>query len=200
MYILNYGNFSDFNLKNSSGFVDFWNQFYKDHERTEDYIYNLNIGQNLKRNNVRWLIDWKLPKPHRENEIDRVLGQTARLNQFRNGNLSENEFKELVAQIYRTGFVMPVFLFHISRPQQYPIWDRFVINAFQRHIHNIRINGNIINAWDAYDRYRQYIDSIGKACFKGFPSRNNERCVRNLKQIDNALWAFGKFLAQYGGL
>ncbi|MBA7593477.1 hypothetical protein ES703_00397 [subsurface metagenome] len=113
-------------------FVEFWQQFY--HSKIPDEVYqaNLNAGAELTRENVSLLWRWKnecygspLIKP-----TQAILEDINRFRKLEHVNgAKEREFWRLVASITH-GIVWQVFVFHIARPQDYPIFDQHVMRAY----------------------------------------------------------------------
>jgi len=204
MFVLEPDRFIGFHLKKAKDFIDFWNKYHKDtpptifgSDQRIDYMTELNIENNLTEENIRRLLRWK-SKLHltdtRKNpnaKVRKVLARIKELNKFRNGNLVEEKFKEIAEQIFTSGYVYRTFLFHICRPGEYPILDRYVLLSFSYH------TGNSSDAsWDNYLKYKNYFFTI--ADHLKIEDKNTCKYIQSLKRIDNALWVFGQFLMAYG--
>ena len=106
--------------------------------------------------------------------------------------------KQITGEIFPNGHVWRIFLFHISRPSEYPIIDRYVKLAFYFHTqNNFENNWNLEQAWDQYQMYIQYFFNIYQVYVNNVPPDNDIVYVENLKLVDNALVAFGQFLNKY---
>jgi hypothetical protein len=210
MYIPNLENLKGFELDHARAFVEFWGRFYEEDttkvrgsEVKIDYLRELNLGNDLTDENVRRLLRWKDhqhltdvvmngPNTGKANStVSDVLQHRNDLNAFRTGRMDQAKFRALTEEIFATGIVFRAFLCHICRPQQYPIIDRYVRQVFVLHT-----GGPDADDWDTYDRYTDYFFKIATRC--GFePRTDTEGYIRDLKQIDNALFAFGQFLEKY---
>lgn len=209
MFILDLESISSFDLTQAVKFVEFWNAFYKDdvtiaqtRERI-DYYAELNVGHLLTLENVRRLLRWKDPvrltdvrlngaKPGSANPVvSQLLDGLKNMNDFREGKCQAREFRQFLDTVWKSGIVFPVFVCHICRPVEYPIVDQYALNAF--HVHT---DSPMKHTWATYDSYVAYFNRIASACGVNQSKSPLER-VRELKRVDNALWAFGKFLADY---
>ncbi len=89
-------------------------------------------------------------------------------------------------EIFRTRIVMRAFICHLTRPLEWPIFDRFVWFA---------ANDIQIKETDKPKRptkkkqYKEYIDFFNKVAV----GRNT---ISTRKEVDEALWAYGKFLRE----
>ena len=202
MYTLNSFEIAKFDLTNAVTFVDFWSQFYKDDSKdvdgTEiDYFKELSIGNSLSPENVRKLLRWKDPRmlthPNKETGKDnpdvlKVLDKIAKLNQFRDEQITEADFRRTADDIFRTGMVWKAFLFHVAKPHMYPIADVNVLAVWSLHT-GLKNQGT----WETYGQYRDYFNRIADEIKVSQTSAN----IRRLKKIDNALIEFGRFLLAY---
>ncbi|MDI9363706.1 MAG: hypothetical protein QM541_02055 [Flavobacterium sp.] len=109
------------------------------------------------------------------------------INELKN-NWEEDRFND---EFNNISSVWRIFLMHIIQPKQYPIFDQHVYRAF-KYIVEQEIN----SALPIYDKSRM------KIYFNEYlPFYLN--CVENMdesftsKQLDDALWMFGKFLNEY---
>lgn len=207
MFILNSGEFANFDLGKAQAFVRYWRQFYRDstkvfgtHERI-DYLTEIDPSRSLTVENVRRLLRWKDPKflaqviltgPNREQpnpRVERITGDLARLNDFRTGTLSESDFLKWARSMFPSSEgIWPFFLVHIARPIDYPIVDQHVIRAYRCHTsERLQFDPAL------YERYRQYFGQIAGALE---PSSKSPLEIR--KHVDDALLAFGQFLKRYG--
>jgi len=212
MFILHPNTFGDFDLGNVPEFIEAWGHYYINNPPTIlganaqiVYAQELNIGNPLTQENIIRLLRWKDPRmlTHSDNNpnprVQRVIERIQDLNNFRNGQLSEDNFKHITGEIFPNGHVWRIFLFHICNPAQYPIIDRYVKLAFCYHTqNNFENNWSLEEAWGHYQNYIQYFFDIYSALGNHVPPDNNIECVQALKLVDNALMAFGQFLEKYG--
>jgi len=218
MFILNTIQFGEFNLNRAKQFVEYWSKHYFydtikafDSDEIIDYINELNLGNNLTEQNIKRLLRWKDPRmltekilsgsnQGKENKkVNSVIEKRDCINKFRQGEISDNEFKIETEKIFQSGFVWHIFLFHIARPFEYPIADQNVFRAFSRQKHT-----NVPEDWDGYKHYMNYFFQIAISAniIEEIPKGhepNIEEIVKRLKKVDDALFAFGKFLSSYGG-
>lgn len=211
MFVLDTKKFTDFDLAKAEEFVGFWANYYssktKIHESNEviSYIKELNLRNELTRENVARLLRWKDPrmltgKTHKSLVmVNRVLDKLEDINRFRfrKDKIGEEKFLENVKAIFPTGFIFPVFLFHIARPYEYPIADRNVFMSF-----SILTNNEIPEDWKGYKNYKDFFFKVAKSAgYIKTPPTGNEsnicEIVAALKKVDNALFVFGKFLIAY---
>jgi len=220
MFILDKNKFGDSDLRNAKEFIEFWNNYYHYEVKvlkSKDnisYIDELNLRNDLTEQNVKRLLRWKdhrwlteeiLSGPNKGAENDKVISVLKKLeslNGFRHGRNDENSFLEIVKEIFPTGLIWGVFLFHIARPYQFPIADQNVFQAF-----SIQTNNKIPEDWEDWEGYKEYKKFFFKvAKSAGIIDRQpkgNENNLRDivwaLKEVDKALFVFGKFLSDYDG-
>jgi len=211
MFILDTNKFADSDLANAKEFVSFWSNYYSSttkiykSEEEISYIKELNLRNKLTRENVARLLRWKdpqwlteitplnLPNP----KVKSVLQKVDDINSFRRSENNEAKFWIIAQGIFPTGFIFPVFLFHIARPYEYPIADQNVFRSF-----SILTNNEIPEDWKGYKNYKDFFFKVAKSAgFIKTPPTGNESniytIVAALKKVDDALFVFGKFLNIY---
>jgi len=215
MFTLNQEDFHNFDLNNVQNFIQFWEQYYNytspnilGLNARIDYATELNIGNPLTIENIIRLLRWKDPRllTHKNGnniknpKVNGVLNRIQDLNEFRGGRLTEARFRTITGEIFPNGHVWRVFLFHICKPIQYPIIDRYVKLAFNCHVSNNIFDDawTLEDAWDQYMNYVGYFINIYNALNNNAPPPNNVEGVQALKRVDNALMAYGQFLEKYG--
>jgi len=216
MFILNVKQFEEFDLYRAKQFVDYWSNKYqndsvKAFNSTEviDYVEELNLESNLSEQNIKRLLRWKDPRRLTEKilsgpdegkdnkKVLKVIENIDWFNKFRQGKIGEEEFKIKTKVIFPNGFVWQIFLFHIARPFEFPIADQNVFRAFSTQKHTMEPID-----WGGYKDYIDYFFQIAKSSGisvekpKGHESDLKE-IVKKLKNVDNALFAFGQFLRSY---
>lgn len=206
MYTPDQDQISDFNIQNIRQFVKFWGPLANikvlEHGKAAEIVYltELNIKTDLTEDNIRKLVRWKDPlrlthtfstDPHvgRSNpKVERILQNIGSLNDFRRGDLSEEEIKKVVDKIFPHGVVYQVFLLHIAKPHLYPIVDQHVFRSYLTHK---KITLEL--TWETYAGYRKYFSELaGELGIEEIPVN-----IPELKKIDNALMSFGQFLNKY---
>jgi len=193
MFILDKEKITEFDLDKAYDFVSFWSNCYDYKIKDIDYEKELNIGNDLTINNVKNLLHWKSPRNTGEessiiNKIDSDL--IININKFRNGELEENDFREIAKGVVLKGEVLQIFLFHISRSKEYPIFDRYV--AFACYMHKKCPNKEA--NWKNYEYYKNYFNEIYEKVKTNWGGIEEEKLK---KKIDDALWIFGQFLMGY---
>jgi len=202
MYTLNAADVAKFDLTTASQFTDFWGQFFDDKTTdldgsTIDYLTELNIGSDLTKENIRKLLRWKDPRllthPHKVTgqdnpDVVKVLDKMAGINQFRGDQMTESDMRRMTEQIFQDGIVWKAFLLHIAKPHMYPIADVNVFTVWSLHT-GMKDKGT----WETYEDYCGYFKQIASAMGVAQTVQN----IAQLKRIDNALVAFGRFLIAY---
>ena len=186
---------------NARQFVDFWSKYYSDQVKDEtDYFPELNISNDLTKENVRKLLRWKDayrftdpirsgPNAGKSNpKVAKVLACRGDINHFRNSPSTENDIRHTAEEMFKSGIVMRAFVLHISKPHTYPIADQHVFRAWSLHTRKKEDQ-----TWDTYEAYCNYFGQITEALRVTRTSEN----IRELKRIDTALLAFGQFLNTY---
>ena len=222
MFVLNKEQFREFNLKEAKQFIDFWAKKYpktktkviNNGDKTIIYLDELNLGNRLNRlteENIKRLLRWKDPRwlteetlsgPKKgwENEkVTNVLKNLENINAFRFGKMTKKDFEGKTKDIFPTGIIWRIFLFHIARPFEYPIADKNVFRACKTHK---KVNDQ--KDWMGYMHYMDYFFEVaisaGIITEKPKGDENNIReIVGKLKEVDKALFAFGQFLNTYNG-
>lgn len=216
MFILNVKQFEEFDLYKAKQFVDYWSNKYqndsvKAFNSTEviDYVEELNLGSNLSEQNIKRLLRWKDPRRLTEKilsgpdegkdnkKVLKVIENIDWFNKFRQGKIGEEEFKIKTKVIFPNGFVWQIFLFHIARPFEFPIADQNVFRAFSTQQHTMEPID-----WGGYKDYIDYFFQIAKSSGISVekPKEHEsdlKEIVEKLKNVDNALFAFGQFLRSY---
>jgi hypothetical protein len=92
------------------------------------------------------------------------------------------------------GIIWQLFLFHLARPTDWPIADRNVFRSY-RVLFNATVSDSI-NAFRAYTETFQKLAATLRSA-TGIDDADLGRVVTANKRLDNALVAFGQFLAKY---
>lgn len=191
MYTFSKNAVSAQNKSDVKEFVEFWNQFYKADQK--EYIENLHLGSALTERNIRKLIAWKMPAISKKSSIQKALRIRRYINTFRSGDITEEEMDKKLKQVIPSGTnVLRVFIKHIAKPTAYPIYDQHVFRAYCKEV-----GGKSSEIAEKYDAYRAFFFSIYKILYGEHKDDNSKATVENMKRIDNALMAYGQFLAVY---
>ena len=172
-----------------SAFLSFWAKCYDDGKYPDSgYENNLSRGRKLTKENIRPLLEWKNGKElssHKRPFVERVICNLEKFNEFR--SLSEvkegdmKKFWDIVCRIVKSGLVWRVFLLHVARPNDYPIFDQHVLRA-QTYIETVQITAPKITL-EYYES--SYIPFFRCVC---------QTSAQESRQVDKALMAFGQFL------
>ena len=205
MFILNNEALRDSNAENISAFLSCWSEFYKFAETDNvtgepiSYLDELHLNGDLDAENIRKLLRWKdrrrFTHPHANGDpnhkVIQIIEHTELFNEFRRG-VQTAEFCAFVRRVFRTDrAVHRVFLFHIARPIEYPIWDQHVARVYAL-LSRQRID---TKKWDHYEAYRKWFNDL-----KAPLGINNDFAAENVsraKKLDDALMAYGQFLNTY---
>ena len=175
-------------------FVEFWQQFYRSKIPDEVYQANLNLRGDLSEENISLLWRWKnerygLPL------IEATKAILSDINAFRRlAHVDGPEERDFWQKAYRVSpwIVWQVFLFHMARPQDYPIFDQHVMRAFwaltQGYIYRRPKEARVLCL-----KYEHFCSSYSG--YRGFFFKLvSEASSPEPKAVDRALWAFGRHL------
>jgi hypothetical protein len=201
MYLLNRDAFRAVDTNGVARFVECWERYYKGNDR--EYSNELNIGNDLTEQNITRLLRWKDPRmlthPRKTDgepnpRVTRVLEQIASLNRFRNGNLTAGDFQRITQNIFPNGIIWQLFLFHLARPADWPIADQHVFRSY-----SVLFNAAVPDSITAFGAYSKAFLDLAAKFRKCAEIEDNDQAfvVRINKRLDNALFAFGQFLATY---
>lgn len=179
--------FFTFEPKQSSPqtFVDFWSDQF---DFRDMVVYQENIGiAPITDDHLRLLFTWKngmtLSGKKTQALEEKIIGKLSVI-QTLAADFDEQLFNEHFGKV---GIVWRVFLLHIIDPMRFPIFDQHVYRAYC-YLQNLSVvdrkdESKLTTA--AYnDYYRFYHDLV-------------TQCGCSSKTVDDALWAFGKFLSRY---
>jgi len=213
MYTLNKKAFGLVDTNQIVQFVLFWERYYRDNVKLPNsstkinYLDELNLKSELSEQNVICLLRWKDPrmlthpkkggdsKQEPNPRVQRVLDKLEDINKFRAGISSAKMFEKTTNKIFPNGFIWQLFLFHIARPDQWPIADKNVFLAYMK-LFNATKPDSIKSFQESYSKEFQVL--AGK--FRNYTKvddTNIRALVRSNKRFDNALFAFGQFLNKY---
>jgi hypothetical protein len=203
MFILDQLSFANNEFGNIDSFVNNWSRFYNEtpgdtNGNPINYLDELNLNADLTIGNIQRLLRWKSPRhlTHENQEgeqnekVQRVIQGIGTINSFRRGEVTEGDFLGFTANVFQNGFVYRAFLFHIARPADYPIWDQHVARVHALLTHR----ENSVN-WQHYTDYRVWFTILKTAL-----NISDELTLENIgstKRLDDALMAYGQFLAKY---
>jgi len=186
----------DFKIVNMKEFIQFWQQYYSESTYPEkEYLYHLKKDGSLTPEDLLYLLEWKNAKPLSQKKqliYEKAKKNLDRLMKYRNlGRFkADHEFElySLVSEIVRTGLIWKIFLMHVARPDDFPLFDQHVYRSYY-----FLKNGEIIDRTlteDDKNLYQEYFSYVTKI---------RDDTSLDLRTIDKALFAFGKFLKEHKG-
>lgn len=201
MYVLDPKSFGGYEADSVSQFVKFWEQFYRGDDKS--YLAALNLNADLTEDNLINLLRWKSPRmlTHRRQSdgqknprVERVLQHALAINSFRNGDISADEFEIVTVAIFPSGIIWQLFLFHVARPVDWPIADQHVFRSYSK-----LFGRPAPNSIQTFPAYADSFNLLARQFFTDLKvnSEDHYASVAAKKRLDNALVAFGQFLAKY---
>jgi hypothetical protein len=135
------------------------------------------------------------------NEVDIALLQRYRSGLEQESKDVQKDLYEEISMMNGVGIVNAVFIFHILCPSKYPLYDKFVHYAYD-YIHggvSIEYIRDVIGD-QKYRHIYEYVDGY-RSFFFNFMTRikgmNKEDVELNERNVDKALWAFGRWLKKH---
>lgn len=172
-------------------FIECWKKFYVvgSNEISDKAYNNLMRIADLTPSKIQTLFEWKnqgnlsLRKQVSVNKIKNNLDEIKK--KFQEIGDSDNELKEIfdhsVKKYFKYGYIWNLFFLHILKSYVCPIADRHAYRAF----YYIRHGENKLPVfdWDTFLEYKSFFNEI------------MENTKYSRKELDEALWGFGKFLS-----
>jgi hypothetical protein len=174
--------------------IDYYkNQFDEQRYPLEIYYDVVNSPQ-LNENQLKDILCWKI-RPllkyqqlalRHKKLIDRAIGKIEYLNLFKLEQISNNDFDNIIYYISPHGVIVRLFILHICKPIEFPLFDQHVYRAFNCFQTNQIYHGIITNTIVKND-YLNYKIFFLELC-KEFSLTHSP------KEIDSALMMYGKKL------
>jgi len=201
MFVLEPKAFAECDLTTVLRFVRYWERFYPGDDNL--YIDALNPNTDLTHDNLIALLRWKDPRmlthPRKSDgkpnpRVERVLSNSPSINRFRHGQLSADDFGQVTTTIFPNGIIWQLFLFHIACPSDWPIADQHVFRAYSK----LSDEPEPTSIPD-FQRYIAFFNKLVDQFFScsETEAKTTSAVVAEKKRIDNALFAYGQFLATY---
>lgn len=166
-------------------FIEFWSQFYNDTIHSDEKFYNPYINDLSKDDFLDKLWRWKMGVYFKSRNNQKALGlmreNIENIRNFRKSNPAFSKLYEFSEKIFKSGIIYRIFLIHICRPDDYPIFDQHVFRAF--------IFITTRKLIDTSQRTEDYLD------YRKFVLKINKQYGITLRDTDKALMAFGQFLS-----
>lgn len=181
LWVLNPEPITDWSL-----FINSWSRLYQ-YPDLDEYKRLIQQDQ-LKEEDISWLFTWKngmnLSGAKQRRVANDILPNYELFDQLRQG-FSLTVFQQHFAGI---SAVWQIFLLHILQPNTFPIFDQHVYRAY-RYLNTSQLAelpiGNAKRMSLYHDSYLPFFNQVALAT------------DISRQTIDQALWAFGKFLKQY---
>ena len=176
---------------NIDEFIEYWKRFYEyDGENDKIYYDNLKPIGELKEDNIRELYKWKNGMHLSEKKYDSIQAIVDDLpyiqSKFAKSGNSIQELEEIFNYSYnffKYGYIWNLFFLHILKYEICPIADQYAYRAFDFISNNKYKHSD--QSWEKYTKYMEFFNTIAS------------RTKLARKEIDEALWGFGKFLTNY---
>jgi len=175
-------------MANANAFVSYWKAQYE-FPNMNWYTDNINEVE-LDLRNLYDLYCWKngmnLSGP-KQISVTKISQQLSLINRFKNGGINEEEFENAFGGV---SAIWKIFLRHIIRPDENPIFDQHVYRACRYLQDGEKIeleNNNRLKEEEYFQRYVPFFWDVREQVDQRFTN----------KDIDEALWAFGKFISTY---
>jgi hypothetical protein len=167
-----------------AAFTAFWSKFYSD-AKYSDAIYTEAIKRPLSPDGIRQLFEWK-----NGGKLSRLKERSVDKNYIRHlsdlDTLTPEFAPDAFLAHFRTGgAIWRIFWLHCCRPDRFPIYDQHVHRAMTF----IGRNPEELDDKSDPEKVRLYLEQYlpFHGQFAGLDQRD----------VDRALWAFGKFLKTY---
>lgn len=180
-------------------FIAFWStNFYEpDENNDEKYISSLQSINKLTEENILKLFEWKNGmrlSDKKKESIKKIIDKLADIEkEFINSGDSALELEKIYEysrqNFFNYGHIWNLFFLHILKPESCPIADKYAYRAFNFICYS---ENKIPDNWEKLNFYLEY-----KNFFNKIASDTNRRKLKERKEIDEALWGFGKFLERY---
>jgi hypothetical protein len=167
-------------------FIAFWCKQYR---YKNEHLYSNNIqAKNWEKKNILELFEWKNGTPlsaKKEKSVQAIIADLPTIHELR-----RNWNRELFDQKFniRTA-VWKIFLMHIIQPVKFPIFDMHVFRAYN---YLMKLEGKELKQYTEPEKYTLY-----ESKYLLFYNEIEKNTSHTAKEIDKALWAFGKFISLY---
>jgi hypothetical protein len=174
-------------------FINGWKKSYDPSYDENVYFDNLISLKNLTKDNIQKLFEWKnetrIIAEKKQKSIEKLKENLPEIQRrFENIGNSINELQDIYKysfQFFKSGNIWNLFFLHLLKYENYPIADTYVYRAYN-YIRNGKNQLPLTGDWETYIDYRDFFNEIA--------SKTNRKSVKERKEIDEALWAFGKHL------
>jgi hypothetical protein len=167
-------------------FIDFWSRLYR---YPQENLYNSTIAKSqFDADDLQNLFKWKngmdLSKK-KQHSLDRKIKFKIKL--INNMKLQPDfELEQFLSEFNHLTAVWKIFLLHIIKPLQYPIYDQHINRAYN-FVHGLEYRHISASSMTCKSKEEFYFNT-----YLGFIGSQGNI---NLKKIDEAFFALGQFLA-----
>ncbi|MCZ7405262.1 MAG: hypothetical protein O8C67_10085 [Candidatus Methanoperedens sp.] len=176
-------------------FIKTWRKFYvSDENKDMIYFTNLNPINKLTEDNIQNLFLWKNgmrlsdKKQESLNNLKNKLSEIQKkISKYGNSNNELEEIYNYSFEFFENGYIWNLFFLHILKYEKCPIADIYAYRAYN-YIRNGENELPVYN-WETYLKYMDFFNEIATI--------TNRITKEEKKEIDEALWGFGKFLENY---
>jgi len=180
--------------KDVNAFINYWEKFY-DERYKEDY-FEIITKPVWEISDIDRLFKWK----NNMGKKEKKLGKTKRIYvekvvanlDWVNENRHKISYPDFVNRFKKLGPIWSITLLHAMEPLSYPIYDQHVHRAY------CFLEGKELEELKTKDVYTRYQNEY-LLFFKTF-TFDVVKEYAQMKKVDNALWAFGKYLKQYSAM
>lgn len=177
----------DFTNNLETYFIEFWSQYYN-YAKIEHFYDDTIQLTSFSNDDIKRLFEWKngmklnghIPK---EASVNNVLSKLDIVNHLK----TEFDLTEFNSNFNGMAAIWKLFLLHIIRPSEYPIFDQHVYRA-----HYFIVNKEIKEIKESNKFKEEYYFSTYVPYYHSLSSQEAD-----LRKIDKALWSFGKFLKSH---
>ncbi|MGY1490433.1 hypothetical protein ACW4YW_13565 [Methylobacillus pratensis] len=169
-------------LSTNDEFIQFWSNiyFYKN-----DNLYSDNIGISLNKDRIIDLYTWKNGLPLSEEKLQSVNKNFVNRLSYLSNLSDDNGLSDFFNTYPHGGAIWRIFFLHCWKPNKYPIFDQHVYRAM------LYLTQGIISEIPTKDSDK--ISSYINYYLDFYNSFKHNNC----RDLDKALWAFGKFISKY---
>lgn len=170
-------------------FLEFWSRSY-DSAHPNEILYTENIGREYTEENLRKLFIWKntsnLSKSKTSAFDEKILKELKFILDKRNQD--DFTFEQHSKKFSKVSAVWRIFLFHIINPDRNPIYDQHVHRAYN-YIHSLDFE-HVTSSIGDQRKIEFYSEKL-------LPFVHDNRGDLTIKQVDQALFSFGRFLKNH---
>lgn len=168
---------------NVKEFIDFWFRFYTD---SNENNYSENIKKiSFNRDALFSLFEWKngskLSNRKMKSFEEKIFTKLKIINSLKTS--TDFDLSEFLEEFKNVSAIWKIFLLHIIKPSEYPIFDQHVYRAFcfikYSKIEELPYN-NKVKEKIYFEKYLPFFKRVRRGC--------------STKKFDESLWSFGKFL------